>query len=42
MSVLDELEPEEADAHQAVETIVHPARRGIRWGAVAARHGRRR
>ena len=35
-SALDGLEPEEASAHQAVEAIVHPKRRGIRWGAVAA------
>ena len=32
---LEELEPVEADAHQAVEAIVHPPRRGIRWGALA-------
>ncbi len=34
IEALDELEPVEADAHQAVEEIVHPARRGIRWGAL--------
>jgi putative membrane protein len=37
--ILDALEPEEADAHRALETIVHPARRGIRWGAVATATG---
>jgi putative membrane protein len=33
------LEPEQADAHQAVERIVHPVRRGIRWGALALSTG---
>jgi putative membrane protein len=37
--VLEGLEPVEADAHQAVEEIVHPVRRGIRWGALAAATG---
>jgi putative membrane protein len=36
---LQALEPEQADAHHAVETIVHPARRGIRWGALALSTG---
>lgn len=36
---LGTLEPEQADAHQAVERIVHPARRGIRWGALALSTG---
>ncbi len=36
---LEGLEPIEADAHQAVEAIVHPPRRGIRWGALAASTG---
>lgn len=36
---LQALEPEQADAHQAVERIVHPARRGIRWGALALSTG---
>ena len=33
-SVLDGLEPAEASVHQAVEKIVHPGRRGVRWGAL--------
>ncbi len=37
--VLEELEPVEADAHQAVEEIVHPPGRGIRFGALAAATG---
>jgi putative membrane protein len=37
--VLAALEPDEADAHQAVETIVHPPRRGFRWGALALSTG---
>ena len=37
--VLETLEPEEADAHRAVETIAHPSRRGIRWGALALATG---
>jgi len=36
---LQELEPAAADAHQAVEAIAHPARRGVRWGALAAATG---
>jgi putative membrane protein len=36
---LEELEPVEADAHQAVEEIAHPPRRGIRWGSLAAATG---
>jgi putative membrane protein len=36
---LDNLEPVEADAHQAVEEIVHPPRRGIRFGALALSTG---
>lgn len=32
---LMELEPIETDAHQAVATIAHPRRHGIRWGALA-------
>ena len=34
-STLEALEPEQADAHKAVEAIAHPPRRGIRWGALA-------
>jgi putative membrane protein len=37
--VLDELEPVEADAHKAVETIAHPPSRGIRWGSIAVATG---
>jgi putative membrane protein len=37
--VLDELEPVEADAHQAVEAIAHPPHRGIRWGSLAIATG---
>ena len=37
--LLGELEPVEADAHQAVETIAHPSRRGIRWGSLALATG---
>ncbi len=37
--ILTGLEPVEADAHQAVEAIVHPHRRGVRWGALAAATG---
>lgn len=33
------LEPDQADAHQAVETIAHPRRRGMRWGALALSTG---
>lgn len=33
---IDALGPEAEGAHEAVERIVHPARRGIRWGALAA------
>jgi putative membrane protein len=36
---LEGLEPIEADAHQAVEAIVHPPRRGIRWGTLALSTG---
>jgi len=36
---LEALEPEQADAHQAVEKIVHPRRRGIRWGPLALSTG---
>jgi putative membrane protein len=36
---LEALEPVEADAHQAVETIVRPPRRGVRWGALALSTG---
>jgi putative membrane protein len=36
--VLEALEPVEADAHQAVETIVRPTRR-FRWGALALSAG---
>jgi putative membrane protein len=36
--VLEALEPEQADAHQAVATIAHP-RRGISWRAVALSAG---
>ncbi len=36
---LEALTPDEADAHEAVETIAHPARRGIRWGALALSAG---
>lgn len=36
---LEVLEPEQADAHQAVATIAHPARRGFRWGALALSAG---
>ena len=32
---LEALEPEEADAHQAVGALVNPKRRGVRWGALA-------
>ena len=35
---IEALGPVEADAHQAVETIVHP-RRGMRWGALAVATG---
>ena len=35
---LEALEPE-ADAGRAVETIVHPRRRGVRWGVVALSTG---
>lgn len=37
--VLEELEPVEADAHLAVEAIVHPPHRGLRWGALALATG---
>jgi len=37
--LLDALEPEAADAHQAVERIALPARRGIRWGRLALATG---
>jgi putative membrane protein len=36
---LEALTPDAADAHQAVETIAHPARRGVRWGALALSAG---
>ncbi|HSG95708.1 MAG TPA: TIGR01620 family protein, partial [Afifellaceae bacterium] len=36
---IDDLEPPADEAHQAVETIVHPPRRGIRWGVLAAWSG---
>lgn len=36
---LEALEPEAADAHRAVETIAHPARRGIRWSRLALATG---
>lgn len=38
-AMLEALEPEQADAHQAVEAIAHPGRRGVRWGAVALAAG---
>jgi putative membrane protein len=38
-SALEALEPEAADAHHAVETIAHPARRRVRWGAIALSAG---
>jgi putative membrane protein len=37
--VLEGLEPVAADAHQAVEEIVHPKRRGIRFGALLVATG---
>jgi putative membrane protein len=37
--VLEELEPAEAGAHAAVKAIVHPRRRGVRWGALAVSAG---
>ncbi len=36
---IESLEPIEADAHHAVEEIVHPPGRGIRFGALAAATG---
>lgn len=36
---LEELDPVEADAHHAVEAIVHPPHRGIRWGRLAVSTG---
>ena len=36
---LDALEPDQADAHQAVATIAHPPRVGFRWGALALSTG---
>lgn len=36
---LEELEPAEADAHQAVEAIAHPPHRGFRWGRLAVATG---
>jgi putative membrane protein len=36
---LKALEPAQADAHQAIETIVHPKRPGFRWGALALAAG---
>ena len=36
---LEALEPEQADAHKAVEAIAHPRRRGIPWGALALSTG---
>ncbi len=36
---LEALELDEAAAHQAVETIAHPPRHGIRWGALALSAG---
>jgi len=38
-AAIDHLEPPADDAHQAVETIIHPPRRGIRWGSLAAWSG---
>ena len=38
-TALTALEPAQADAHAAVETIAHPPRRGIRWGALALSTG---
>ncbi len=38
-SLLEDLEPAAEEAHEAVEMIVHPPRRGIRWGALAAAAG---
>jgi putative membrane protein len=36
---LEGLEPVEADAHRAVEAIVHPPHRGLRWGRLALATG---
>jgi len=36
---LEALEPVQADAHQAVETIAHPRCRGMRWGRLALSAG---
>ena len=36
---LEALEPVQADAHQAVETIAHPRHRGMRWGRLALSAG---
>ena len=36
---LEELEPVEADAHRAVEAIVRPPHRGVRWGRLALATG---
>ena len=38
-STIDQLEPPPDDAHQAVEAIIHPPRRGIRWAALAVWSG---
>ena len=38
-AMINHFEPPADDAHQAVETIVRPPRRGIRWGALAALSG---
>jgi putative membrane protein len=36
---LEALEPAQADAHQAVEAMAHPRRRGVRWGRLAVSAG---
>jgi putative membrane protein len=36
---LEDLEPVEADAHRAVEAIVHPPHRDLRWGRLALAAG---
>ncbi len=38
-TTIDDLEPPADDGHQAVEAIIHPERRGIRWAALAAWSG---
>jgi putative membrane protein len=35
-TALEELEPDAEEAHAAVEAIVRPKRRGVRWGRLAA------